>query len=53
MLLEAREHGVFDAIDVPAGPLRVLLEEVIHKGRDVVAPLAPRRQLDGGVVQAV
>src|SRR5450759_3631337 len=51
--LERFQHARLDAVDPLARALRVLADEMIDQQRDVVAPLAQRRDVDGDHVQAI
>ncbi len=53
VLLQPGQHAVVDPVDAPAGPMRVLLNEVLDQRRNVVAPLAQRRDLDRDHVEAI
>ena len=51
--LQRLEHAGLHAVDALAGALRVLRDEVIDEHRDVLAPLAQRRNVDRDDVQPV
>jgi hypothetical protein len=53
VLLQRRHRLGHDAPDVPADRARQLLEEVGNEQRDVLAPIAERRQVDRDDVEAI